>query len=318
MPPEIGSNPRLHLFSLMASRSGFMRFGLLAPLCALLCMSGAPRAGALVLIGADNSQNLLAPPDGAPWQYIAQVGNGKGTGIYLGGGYVLTANHVTTSLASPYNTVLLDGVTYNLDPNYGTDGSLHLENGSVDLKLLHILGNPGLAPLPLISSTANDLNTACTIIGWGQGKGAAVPNQGWMWGGDTTLARRWGTNTTLGAIITSGSTPELQTSFDFSAGDNEAQLAEADSGSGLFEFLGGQWVLAGVGVDVTTQGEALYDNDLTTSGAQPDRSDFIELKSFASDIERIDGVPEPGSVGLLLCGGLLVAGRRRRGRERKG
>ncbi|MEI9892680.1 MAG: hypothetical protein WDN28_01870 [Chthoniobacter sp.] len=37
--------------------------------------------------------------------------------------------------------------------------------------------DPGLPPLPLIGAAESEFNKPCTMIGYGVGKGTAVPNQ---------------------------------------------------------------------------------------------------------------------------------------------
>ena len=278
-----------------------------------LCSSGS----GLILIGDDVVENLVPPPNGAPWQYVAGLGNGQGSGVYLGNRFVLTANHV--SVNSP---VLLNGVSYGLDPTYGEQGVQQI--GTADLKLLKLAGDPGLLPLPLIREADGDLDQPCTIIGWGEGKGAAIPQQGWQWGGDDTVAQRWGLNVTnaLPKIINDGTgQPQfilLSTDFDLDAGPDEAQIAVFDSGCGLFIQIGGVWKLAGIGADVDTENAALYDHDPATDGLQPDRSYFHRIQEYRATIlalttiDDVPTVPEPGSGGLLIVGAVFACGVRPR------
>src|SRR5262249_29660327 len=127
----------------------------------------------------------------------------------------------------------------------------------------------------------------CTIMGYGLGKGTPVPNQGWNWGDDTTRLKRWATNMTLPAYRTQGSQNQIVTAFDRVAGNREGQLTVGDSGGALFVKLNGVWKLAGVCVDVDTNGQALYDTDPNTAGDQPDHSYYVSVKQALPQIRAI-------------------------------
>jgi trypsin len=131
-------------------------------LCFAFVVLTAPARG-LILIGDDVSGNIVPPPNGAPWAYVARLGGGQGSGVYLGNGFVITANHVSRD-----TPVFLNGVDYLLDQTYGTNGAQQI--GATDLKLLKLDGDPGLPPLPLIGENDDDLSQSCTIIGWGKGR----------------------------------------------------------------------------------------------------------------------------------------------------
>jgi hypothetical protein len=87
----------------------------------LLALSAAP-APALVLWGLDNTANLTDPGTGAPWNAVAKVTNSdgsliEGSAVYLGNGFMLTANHVTMNLT--YSFVTFDQVeTFAIDPTF--------------------------------------------------------------------------------------------------------------------------------------------------------------------------------------------------------
>ncbi len=271
----------------------------------------AARAEALILIGDDESNNLVAPANGAPWDHVAFIGPGSGTGVYLGNGFLLTANHVGLG------SIFLNGNTYSLDSSFGSGGAEQI--GGADIKLLRIIGDPGLSALPIIGASDHDLNKASTLIGWGVGRGATVPNQGWQWGDASTEQERWGTNVTLSTADTTSLAPAeaLLTSFSRNGGPEEAQLTLIDSGSGLFQQFGGVWKLAGTGVDVTTGGEALYDNNPNTAGDQPDFSYFVRLTDYRDQINSViatANVPEPGPTSLSLFGLLVMTLQKRRAR----
>lgn len=288
------------------------------PLCliffvGLIC--AAPARG-LVTYG-DDPLSLSAPANGAPWDHVAQVA-GSASGVYLGNGFLLTAGHVNldTSPTAPPQ-VFLNSAAYDLDRTYGEQGVQFL--AGVDLKVLKITGNPGLPALQLTLAGEVDYGKSSLLIAWGTGKGAVVPDQGWLWGDDTTLAERWGTNQTSGYIVNDAGQTYLETLFNRSAGSSEAQVTIGDSGGGLFQMsTGGVWKLAGI-ADLAPYGHAYYDNDLSTPGDQPDAAYYLRVQTYRNQILAATGVPEPASGLSLLLGAGILALRpaRRRGSRRR-
>ncbi|MES2571346.1 MAG: hypothetical protein V4710_15000, partial [Verrucomicrobiota bacterium] len=82
-------------------------------LWAVMLLAGVVRSQALIVFGADESAHLTAPLNGAPWRYVARLDTNNASGVYLGNGFLLTANHVNLPA-----TALIDGVTYLIDPSY--------------------------------------------------------------------------------------------------------------------------------------------------------------------------------------------------------
>jgi len=165
-----------------------MRMRSLLPLLSILTLLARP-SGALIVINPDDRECQAAPANGAPWNYVARLHNHfgpRGTGVYLGNRYVLTANHVDHDI----NVVNLNGTDFATDDSF-TPVALQ----GTDLRVFRIAGDPGLPPLALIGLADSDLGKPCTMIGCGAGKGASVPGQGWEWGDDTTRVKRWGTST---------------------------------------------------------------------------------------------------------------------------
>ncbi len=260
---------------------------------------GVPSARALIIYGTgptdvNNALNTTAPASGAPWLNVVQFGGNNATGIYLGNGCILTANHVQPVPGS----VTINGLLYTMDPAFAP---LQILDGAtvVDMKLVKILGIPDgngtrvLPPLPVVQklplnySTTADLNLACTIIGWGVGKDAIVLNQGWLWGDNSTRAERWGTNKTLSsavsAVYDTYNYEALETSFRRSLGSNTSQITIGDSGSGLFQQFVGVWKLSGLTTTVLQyqSNAALYDGDLLAPGDQPDAANFVRIAKYA-------------------------------------
>ena len=290
----------------------------LHPAIALLGLFAASRAWGLITIG-DDPAILSAPANGAPWRYVAALGPGGGSAVYLGNGFLLTANHV-----SPFGPVYLDGALYQVDTSFGSGGVQQV--GNLDLKVLKIVGDPNLPPLELTTPADMDLGQPSTLIGWGVGKGTVVPNQGWYWGDASTAVERWGSNDTDATLYqpqpADGDFPgdHLTTHFDLAAGGTEAQLAILDSGSGLFQLHDGIWKLAGIGVGADhadTVPAALYDMDSATPGNQPDASYCLRIESARSEILAIATVPEPALAASLMVGAGILVGWPRRARVRR-
>ena len=271
---------------------------------------GVPSARALIIYGTgpsdvNNALNTTAPASGAPWLNVLQFGGNNATGIYLGNGCILTANHV----APVPGSITINGLLYTMDPDFAP---LQITEPPdvVDMKLVKILGIPdGLGnrvlpalpvvqKLPINFSATTDLSRNCTIIGWGVGKGTIIPNQGWNWGDNSTRAQRWGTNRTLStavsAVYDGYSYEALQTSFRRSLGSNDtSEITLGDSGSALFQQISGVWKLSGLTTSAlqylsnAAQYDGVLDDPLNTDipnptlGDQPDAADFVRLEKYA-------------------------------------
>ena len=233
----------------------------------------------IVLWGGDLAANLKAPTNGAPWNRVAKVGDPSGSGVYLGKRFVITANHVTG-----LGPIVLNGVTYDRDTTFPPT-----QIGSQDLKLIRIVGDPGISGVPLIGPRESEFARRCMVIGWGLGRGEAVPLQGWKWG--STRVQRWGMNNTYPYVIQTPDGPRMATSFDRGWGASEMSLANADSGCGLFIYLGGIWKLAGIGTDVDDNA-AYYDRNLTRAGNQPTRSYYVRIRPNRAAILAIINAAE--------------------------
>ena len=260
----------------------------------------APSARALIIYGSgpsdvNNTLNTTAPTTGlaagAPWYNVVQFGPHNASAVYLGYGYVLTANHVGLEDTG----IVVNGVSYNRDTAFAPvqvteDVPTTAFADFADLKLVKILGNPVLPQLPVVQklpinySTTNDLSTSSTLIGWGVGKGSVVLLKGWNGGADTTRAERWGTNSaplsdTIVSFPNYGYTYDaFRLDFNRNLGASTAHIAFGDSGSALFQKIGGVWKLSGTD---TLAEAAYYDYDLLTPGDQPDSCYFVRLEKYA-------------------------------------
>jgi hypothetical protein len=297
-----------------------------ASLAVLLALGAAP-ARAVIIQTASGTGNTTAPGDDPGWNNVSIRGNG--TAVYLGNGWVLTANDTTGG------SMTFNGQTFSEVP--GTAFSL-TNNGAVgktantDLKMFQINGIPtGVATLP-IATTTPTVGTAVTMIGGGRDRGAFTQwsvNQTtnpWTWtevssggsaaGYQALAARslRWGTNAVAGTEqwISTGSQDVLTTwtRFEFADGTSEAQAVEGDFGGPVFVKNGGQWQLAGIMVAVagysgqpSPELTAVFGNDTF----------MADLSYYRSQIVAV--VPEPSAVtlvGMALAGGAAWATIRRR------
>jgi hypothetical protein len=157
---------------------------------ALALAWGAP-ATAVIIASGDGTGNTSAPPDDPGWGNVLRLGGLSG--VYLGNGWVLTAEHVGGS------DIIISGVVYEWAP--GSDVQL-VTNGpdpDADLLLFQIVRDPGLpdvlirasSPVAFPPSQASEV----VMIGLGKNRGLeteACGTSGWLWAAGKTM--RWGTN----------------------------------------------------------------------------------------------------------------------------
>jgi hypothetical protein len=213
-----------------------MRLGL--ALCALILVLGpAPRALAVAIASEPGSGNVTAPADDPGF---ARVGYpGIATVVYVGNGWVLTANHVSE------DDVTLHGVVYPHVPGSRvtfTNPDLSMP----DIAAYRIDPHPDLPILPIRADTPAD-GTPVVMIGHGLDRGGPV-----TWEGHDGFALlgsqsvRWGTNEIAGSG-TLGGDAAIATSFDPDGTLHEAQAQYGDSGGPMFtKNAQDQWELAGI------------------------------------------------------------------------
>ena len=227
-----------------------------AMLAASLAALAAP-ASAVIISSGDGTGNTGAAPGSNGHLYAGRINNLSA--VYLGDGWVITANHV------PTGPVTLSGVAHAPVP--GTAVRLdHAPGIPTDLKLFRIQTDPGLTTLS-IPSTTPALESDALLFGNGRNRGAPTTwsgESGFAWAPGNTL--RWGTNeveqTDLDVDLSGSRIRSLV--FEFDAGlptPHEAMAATGDSGGAV--FIGSS--LAGVLYAISTfQGQpaqtALYGN----------------------------------------------------------
>ena len=260
----------------------------------LLCL-GNP-AGAVLIASGDGAGNTSAPSPDPGWSHVAL--RGPHTAVYLGNGWVLTANHVGAG------SVEIDGLTYPHLPSVST--RIQNDAGSnADLLVFGLaLPHPALPELPL-ASTLPTVGDASILVGQGMNRGGATgwqPNppfpttlSGYEWGNARSM--RWGTNEIAAApASTVFATRTIATSFDEGATSHESQATTGDSGGALFVENSGEWELAGllfavggfVGQPAST---SLYGNMTYAADISAYRSAILAVTQ-TSDMDG-DGVLDP-------------------------
>lgn len=259
----------------MAGPSVLRRISLL---CVLLASASARGT---IVGGSDGMQNNASPVNFSYWNNIGYVPFGAtgvgGSGIYLGGDWVLTAAHVQGGSNGGYTFVIpklnggADGV---FTPQFASQVQLSLVGvGGSDLTLFKLNDDPLLHTLPQMQFGATPpVGTNVTVIGSGYNRDptlhywkltgsnqadsatwtdvTGLPSQntaqrsGYFYAAQPSFAKRWGTNTTVtvpggGATFTFNNTQLFATLFD-SGIANESQLAPGDSGGG--EFVGNRLI----------------------------------------------------------------------------
>jgi hypothetical protein len=295
-------------------------------LVAVYCLI-ASTCPAVVIISGTSLDTEVNPNNGLPWEQVARVTNAdgshvsSGSAVYLGGGYLLTADHV--SLGQGY--VSFDGSnTFAIRPGSG----MQVGDG-VDLKIFQLTTDPGLAGVSLLPASESGMENSSLgyLVGWGVGADPAddFSDSEWTWGSAAeTSQKRWGTNWVFGATSSlsySGyNYAALATRLGTDALPLETESAAGlyDSGGGLFIGDGfGGWYLMGIATAVSTNGSSAFGIEAgsTTSG---DLNFFARIGLYENDIlsEMTDPIKVPeayytsfafGAVALV-----LVLIRRRR------
>lgn len=217
-------------------------------LCASIALATTTASAVLIITGNGNTS---APPgtDDPGFAHIGQRSSGGLTLIYLGNGWVLTANHVGEA------DLLLASVVYPHVPGSGVrfvNDDLTL----ADLMAFRIVGSPQLPALPIleIALLSPGIGTPVTMIGRGYNQDAPTSwmgLDGWSWG-TTGGAIRWGTNVVADpAGLPVDDTDSFPVDFtkpgEPGVTTHEAQVVTGDSGGAVFaRNLAGNWELAGV------------------------------------------------------------------------
>jgi hypothetical protein len=201
----------------------------------------APAAAVLIASG-DGTGNTTAPPDDPGFSHAGVLSNNSA--VYLGDGWVLTANHVST------NPVTLGGIAY--PP--AASPAIRLQHAAgvpTDLKLFRLVSDPGLTPLA-IAASAPLPNQDVVMMGHGRDRGAATSwsgIDGFSWASNRSL--RWGTNQVTSRNLTLTISDSTVRAFslefdDLGGAADEAHAVTGDSGGPIFTDGSSGWQLAGL------------------------------------------------------------------------
>jgi hypothetical protein len=209
----------------------------------VLLLLVAPATCALVVESDAGDASTRAPSPDPGWANIGRRDTGYAA-IYLGNGWVITANHVGAG------NVVLGDVTHHALP----ESAIRLGTGdgpaTADLVVFRIEPRPDLPELP-IRPTPPTVGDRALLIGAGCNRGEPTHwngMSGFAWGPISTL--RWGTNRValVGMDVRAGdnSTPGFAVRFDPGETRFEAQAAIGDSGGPVFIPRDGRYELAGI------------------------------------------------------------------------
>ncbi len=237
---------------------------------AALVFAGA--AHGVVIDSGNGTGNTTAPADDFGFENVGVTDTGL-SGVYLGDGWVLTANHVgarpITLLGVTYQVVIGSGVQL-ADPSNPT-------NPPPDLYVYRINGYP-LLPAIVLSSATPAIGEVVSCLGYGWTREATQTTWSATWQESPpsplvvyrgyksifNATRRWGTNavTAVGGDVLD--TRSIELSFDqFGGTTHESQAVVGDSGGGCFAKRGSTWELVGMMFANLTYGDG--------PGPQPDQ-----------------------------------------------
>ena len=261
---------------------------------------------------------LSGQPSDPGFANVGQV-NGS-TGVYLSGGWVLTANHVGAG------TFISSGQSFDYN---GVDS--YQINGT-DLRLFKLSTLPLLPDLNLATSSPS-VGSAVVMVGAGRTAQDSPTNwyvdietSTWTWSEslfagadyifsgfvtDSSKSVRWGTNTINGFTTFSNSSAFYTDFSPTNSTSYEAQAVTHDSGGAIFTQNGMNWELAGTIVAVSPfsgqpggANNAIFGNYTIA----------IDLSAHATDINDylLDTIPEANVSYFIvaICGFFAVLSRR--------
>ena len=283
-------------------------------LALMLPLAIATAASGVIIASGDGSGNVTAPGSDPGWHNVG-LSNASGlSAVYLGNGWVLSANHVGPG------DVWFDGLLYPAIPGVSVQLS-NPDTSLADLVLFRIAEPLPALPALSIRTTPPPLTTSLILIGNGRDRGAATnwdppgpgpTYNGWFWGAGAT--KRWGTNFVEDIDVElyepSFGTQLFGSEFDQSGpghSTHEAQGAVGDSGGAVFAWNGSSYELAGILIGILSYAE------------QPDETALYTNATVAADLsvyrnEIVDWMPEPSGAGW--AGAALVAALARVRRRR--
>jgi hypothetical protein len=273
----------------------------------VLCLTaGSAPAGAVVIDTGDGSGNDPIPLGDDPgWDSVGIVGNL--TGVYLGRGWVLTANHVgekdITLAGVVYPAVVGSKIQFMTGASTAADLAVYRIVGRPKLPEVVLSASPPVAGVDEVTLIGHGWNREPTLTDWTASWTEVPPGPAFYSGYKQATGRtmRWGNNVVeeTGVIVTT--TESFLVTFDESGGvPNESQAVPGDSGGAVFIKRDGAWELAGI----------LFSRLLFTD--QPSETAVFGNESAAADVsfyrEQILAAMNPEIPALPLPAVFVLAG----------
>jgi hypothetical protein len=282
------------------------------------------------VVVASGGPNNTAPV-GQP--FFANVGSLNGaSAVYLGDGWVLSANHVASSLPA---SATFGGVSYATQPgtfqrltNPAYSPTLSIFTDIVVFRLSAPLGLPDVdisTATPTVGSQVMMIGNGRTQLAsptyWNRTEIPGDNNDTWVettqplsniagFQTNATHEVRWGENLVddngFTVNIGQGDVISFSTQFDAAALTHEAQAVTGDSGGAVFSFNGSTWELSGMMFAVSSYETQPGGSNTAVFGVQ---TAIADLSYYRTEILSI--IPEPATGALGLLGGLMFLRRRR-------
>ena len=289
-------------------------------------------ANALIVYNESNSDAQVKYNGSATTAELSVVNVGNCSAVYLGNGWFITANHVSTKIGA---VVSQNGQSTTIDIINNELNALNSWNA--DLKMFHVADAENLLWLQAVKISVDAIdslqNTGWTRSWFGSYKlvyGSELTLVGAGYGRDESSAltdtiAHSGTETRN--ILRSGTAPLMNNEQYLNKSETETiaypflhTIAEAkdgrtnaltgDSGGGMFFEYEGDWCLVGIITNVspananstTTFASLDYSNDFSETS----RTFGIRLDAFAEKINEIIATPVPESAETAVVVGLFA------------
>lgn len=268
------------------------------------------------------------------WANVGWGGSGTsssaaGTAVYLGDGWVLTANHtngngITLGTDETTGGTRYDAISDTVD-NVNTFRLKNADNSNSDLRLFRVDGTPNLPVIHIAQTSPTVDSDALVVVGTGLQRGSELKTyslgagssndvDGYDWG--TERHKAWGNTqaSTTTALTDINGTKSHVFDMDFDENiEGAVAAADKDSGSAVFTYNSAEnrWELAAIVVAVRntfSQGGTAF-SQLGNSSQDPSAIVAADLAHYQEQINAI--VPEPTALSLLGTGTLLLLVRRR-------
>lgn len=204
---------------------------------ALLLLLVPASTYAVVTYKGDNDTNASDPGTGLPFDSVGMLSGG--TAVYLGDGYMLTANHVSIG----NSVIFADGSTYAIDSSFTPVRPV----AGVDLKVFKLEEEPGIIPVSIYTGNTNTvLSSTSYVVGSGLGRNPSVSktSSSVKWGNASTRDIRWGLASSTARATSAGKI------YFKSSSSSPTSLTTYDSGSPLFTYINGEWYITAIAVSI--------------------------------------------------------------------